>query len=294
MQVKVVQLHVLRSRTAPADAEPPDSPRECAAEPPELAAAAEPPDGADVDGFSDLAAAFEAADGGEAVPAPARRAANRKAWRWVRAPSPAAVIARALEPRGRVDPVRLVERPATPAGAPVPRQRDSAAQFWSIWLAHRDYLRQHSLRLSRGNVADAEDALSEAMLKAAQAFPKTEIRNERAWLLRLVHNACMDRYRNHHRHQRITRDISGEGAQSVPVIAAPGSRTPEDLLLAVELIAGVQRAMGALPRMLAEPLLLYLNDLSDDEIAGNLQVSKEVVRKRRQIARAWLRRHTSS
>ena len=311
MRVKVVHLHVLRSRTSPPDGEFPDSSRGRAAEPPELAApefepapdfaatagdaAAEPHDVGDGDGFSDLAAAFEPPDAaGKAAAAPARRAAHPKTWRWVRPPSPAAVIARALEPRGRpLDPVRLLARHPAPA-APAPRQRDSAAQFWSIWLAHRDYLRQHSLRLSRGNVADAEDALSEAMLKAAQAFAKTEIRNERAWLLRLVHNSCMDRYRNNHRHQRIARDISGEGAESVPVIAARGSRTPEDLLLAIEQIASLQRAMGALPRMLAEPLLLYLNDLSDDEIAGSLQVSKEVVRKRRQIARAWLRRHTSS
>jgi len=263
-------------------------------------AAAAPLESADGNGLSEFAATFERPGGtGEAVPAPARRAAHPQAWRWVRAPSPAAVIARALDPRGRpLNPVRLLARQAAPAAptpaAPAPRQRDSAAQFWSIWLAHRDYLRQHSLRLSRGNVADAEDALSEAMLKAAQAFAKTDIRNERAWLLRLVHNACMDRYRNHHRHQRIARDISGEGAQSVPVIAARGSRTPEDLLLAIEQIASVQRAMGDLPRILAEPLLLYLNDLSDAEIAGNLQVSKEVVRKRRQIARAWLRRQTSS
>ena len=51
--------------------------------------------------------------------------------------------------------------------------------------------------------------------------------------------------------------------------------------------------MGALPSFLAEPLLLYLDDLSDAEIAASLNVTKEVVRKRRQIARALLRRQIS-
>jgi len=180
----------------------------------------------------------------------------------------------------------------------VETQSDTAADaeptFWQIWLAHRDYLRQHSIRLSSGNVADAEDALSEAMLRAAQAFSKSAIRNHRAWLLRLVHNACMDRYRSHHRHKQLAQVMTDEAAQSVPAIAVRRDRTPEDLLSALEQICDLQRAMSSLPPMLAEPLMLYLNDLTDGEIAGNLRVTKEVVRKRRQIARAWLRRHTST
>ena len=40
---------------------------------------------------------------------------------------------------------------------------------------------------------------------------------------------------------------------------------------------------------LAEPLMLYLDEHSDGEIAVRLNVTKEVVRKRRQIARALLR-----
>ena len=171
---------------------------------------------------------------------------------------------------------------------------DTEAAFWQIWLEHRDYLRQHSLRLSSGNVADAEDALSEAMLRAAQAFSRSTIRNHRAWLLRLVHNACMDRYRSNHRHKQLAQVITEEAVQSVPAIAVRRDRTPEDLLAALEQIYDLQRAMSSLPPMLAEPLLLYLNDVTDGEIAGNLRVTKEVVRKRRQIARAWLRRHTST
>lgn len=262
---------------------------------------------------------------------PAAHPPAAKTWRWVRTPSPAAVIARALDPRSPpmrpasrpLDPVevlaRAVERPParrTPGQTTGRREAAAAdvaavaaeaqqavaqaaavtdeAAFWQIWLVHRDYLRQHSLRLSSGNVADAEDALSEAMLRAAQAFSKSEIRNHRAWLLRLVHNACMDRYRSNHRYKQLAQNMNETAVQSAPAIAVRRDRTPEDLLAALEQIYDLQRAMSSLPPMLAEPLLLYLNDLTDGEIAGNLRVTKEVVRKRRQIARAWLRRNTSS
>ena len=320
--VKVVRLHVLRESRLASESEPSefDSTEAAGAvagpEPSETADSPPPP---------------------RRPPPVIQRPAQPKTWRWVRPPSPAALIARSLEPRDRgsparrsarpVDPVQVIARaldsgsrrtPSEPAGEATARPHeaspeaaavaaeaeqvetrseeaapDAEAAFWQIWLAHRDYLRQQSLRLSSGNVADAEDALSEAMLRAAQAFPKSIIRNHRAWLLRLVHNACMDRYRSNHRHKQLAQVITEEAVQAVPAIAARRDRTPEDLLSALEQIHDLQRAMSALPPMLAEPLMLYLNDLSDGEIAGNLRVTKEVVRKRRQIARAWLRRHTS-
>ncbi len=164
------------------------------------------------------------------------------------------------------------------------------ATFWPIWVTHRDYLFRYSLRFSSGNMADAEDAMGEAMLKAVQAFPHAEIRNYRAWLLRLVHNACMDRHRVKERQSRLTSDIAYDDGQSVPAIVPKPNRSPEDLLGTLELIACLQQAMTTLPRLLAEPLLLYLDDFSDADIAASLNVTKEVVRKRRQMARDWLRR----
>lgn len=167
---------------------------------------------------------------------------------------------------------------------------DADATFWPIWLTHRDYLYRYSLRFSSGNTADAEDALGEAMLKAVQAFPHTEIRNHRAWLLRLVHNACMDRYRVKDRQNRLMSDIADDDGQSVPAIVPKPNRSPEELLGAIQMITCLQQAMLTLPRSLAEPLLLYLDDFSDADIAASLNVTKEVVRKRRQMARDWLRR----
>ena len=210
--------------------------------------------------------------------------------RRIRRPSPAAVIAQALDgyPRSsRPDAVAIiahaVERPQ--------RSTTLEPSFWDIWLVHREYLRAHALRFSSGNRSDAEDALSEAMLKAANAFAKTEIHNQRGWLLRLVHNACMDHHRANRRQSRFARDAGDTDAQFTPAIAIQAERSPEELLVAMQQIGGLKLALDALPRFLAEPLMLHLDERSDAEIADNLHVTKEVVRKRRQMARALLRRH---
>jgi DNA-directed RNA polymerase specialized sigma24 family protein len=70
---------------------------------------------------------------------------------------------------------------------------------------------------------------------------------------------------------------------------ADDDRSPEELLAAMGQIGDLQHAIVALPQFLAEPLMLYLDDLSDEEIASKLNVTNEIVRKRRQIARALLR-----
>lgn len=244
-----------------------------------------------------------------------RKTIRRKRRRLVKRSAAAAVLARAIAPpanRIRRDSMRLFAHildltsaaGATTRAAPSAMQAEAVgsdkpqpadaraidAAFWPIWLAHRDYLHRYSLRFSSGNMADAEDAMGEAMLKAALAFPHAEIRNHRAWLLRLVHNACMDRYRVKERQNRLMNDLADDNGQSVPAIVPKPNRSPEDLLGALELITCLHDAMMGLPQSLAEPLLLYLDDLPDADIAASLNVTKEVVRKRRQMARDWLRR----
>jgi RNA polymerase sigma factor (sigma-70 family) len=218
--------------------------------------------------------------------------------------TPADVIAQALDrPRAHQDPAALLAQVLESSRLDVaPRERGPdrgiaereaatvSAAFWSVWLAHRDYLHRFSLRFSSGNPADAEDAMSEAMLKAAQAFARSEIRNHRAWLLRLVHNACMDRHRVAQRQSRLAADVAGDAGDAAPALAPRLDRSPEELLAASQLTVGLQEALAALPRSLAGPLLLYLDGLSDAEIAASLNVSREVVRKRRQMARDLLRR----
>lgn len=203
---------------------------------------------------------------------------------------PGEILARAVAPRGGAaepprDPATVLLRAIAPEAPPIA----AGAAFWSLWLAHRDALRRQSLRFSNGHLADAEDALSEAMLKAAQAYPRLEIRNAPAWLLRLVRNACIDRHRARRRGERVAQNI-GIDAAAVPAAAPQPPRSPEDLLAARQEIRVLKSALGALPPLLAEPLRLHLDERSDSEIAAQLDVTREAVRKRRQLARDWLRR----
>jgi RNA polymerase sigma factor (sigma-70 family) len=232
--------------------------------------------------------------GGEV--ASGEEAAKPKTRQRMKRPSPVTVIARALD--GANARPRLPRNPVSIIAQTIERPPDADAQiceqtFWDIWLAHRDYLRAHALRFSGGNLSDAEDALSDAMLKAANAFAKTAIHNQRGWLLRLVHNACMDHHRSNRRQSRLAKDIGDVDAQSAPAIAIQPERSPEELLVAMQQIGNLKRALSELPKFLSEPLMLHLDDRSDAEIAVDLNVTKEVVRKRRQMARALLRRNAS-
>jgi len=201
--------------------------------------------------------------------------------------TPVEVLARAAE--GRRDG-RLFGAPRTPA-AVIARSLDRPRgldAFWAIWMAHQNALRSRSLRLSGGNQADAEDALSAAMVRAAQAFGRQPVHNPGAWLVRILHNTCMDQHRrNAHRVPIDTDDADlPQPSAAAWVKEAP---SPEEALSQQESDAAWGRAMGALPASLVEPLRLHLDDWSDERIAAHLNISRELVRKRRQLARNRLR-----
>ena len=67
------------------------------------------------------------------------------------------------------------------------------AVFWSEWQEHQDYLYRCCLK-HLGNPTDAQDALSEAMLKAWDKISTTAqpIQNIKAWLVKLTSHHCID------------------------------------------------------------------------------------------------------
>ena len=68
--------------------------------------------------------------------------------------------------------------------------------FWPLWRRHEPYLKRCCLKWM-GNQQDAEDILSEVMLKAQAVLPSRaeQISNLQAWLTRLSQNVCHDLYR---------------------------------------------------------------------------------------------------
>jgi RNA polymerase sigma factor (sigma-70 family) len=199
-----------------------------------------------------------------------------------RSPSPVEVLARAAGGgRGRsVTPAEVIAQSLD--------RRPSLDHFWAVWMAHQTVLRQRSLRLSGGNRADAEDALSAAMVRAAQAFDRQPIQNPGAWLVRILHNTCMDQHRQNASRVPIKTEDDDLPPPSAAAWAA-AEPSPEEVLSQQESDAAWGRAMRALPASLVEPLKLHLDDWSDEQIAAHLNISRELVRKRRQLARKQLR-----
>lgn len=75
------------------------------------------------------------------------------------------------------------------------REQDTGVEaiFWSQWQEHRDYLYRCCLKYL-GNSTDAQDALSEAMLKAWDKIRTTAqpIQNIKAWLVKLTYHHYID------------------------------------------------------------------------------------------------------
>ncbi|WP_372784948.1 RNA polymerase sigma factor [Phenylobacterium sp.] len=244
----------------------------------------------------------EAADG--ALPAPCDTAASpgRSAARQEKRRGPAEVASRRRAAAAPASPAEVLARAAlrgtgrrlggarlSPA-AVIAQALDRPAHlegFWAMWLAHQDVLRHRSFRLSGGNRANAEDALGNAMVRAAQAYLSQQVRNPRAWLLTILHNTCMDEHRRD-ASQTAIEDPAGETASPSPAWAGV-ALSPEEELSQAQMDQAWRRAMGALPGLLSHPLRLHLEGWSDDDIAERLEISREVVRKRRQLAKDRLR-----
>lgn len=231
--------------------------------------------------------------------------------------SPAAVIARSLAPDAtHLSPTDIIARSVenafghfpvpqqqhrpthpthSPFSAPIERTHgidnaDPFNVFWSVWMEHQDYLLKQSVRFMSGNIADAEDALSQAMLKGSQHFNGNEIRNERAWLTRLVHNACMDQHRSRKRQQRLCEESIGDDPEETPTLQPQPQRTPDEALHMNQLFTALENHLKELPVSLLEPLMLrVIEEKSYDEIAACMGLSNCAVRKRIQLARDRLR-----
>lgn len=164
--------------------------------------------------------------------------------------------------------------------------------FWKLWIHYQDYLFHRCRIWMGGNLADAEEALSRAMLKAWKKLPvyAEKITNLKAWLARMVHNLCVDMHRERQR--------SAKGIESIEAIAEredetiPSSpNTPESTILRRELAMYLRRAIDALPLRLRSPFLLrFSQNKSYSDIAKQLATSIANIRKRIQQAREILQK----
>ncbi|HEX5708374.1 MAG TPA: sigma-70 family RNA polymerase sigma factor [Pyrinomonadaceae bacterium] len=167
------------------------------------------------------------------------------------------------------------------------------AAFWKLWEQHRKYLYGVCLRQMGGIHADAEDALSRAMMTAWRRLPNHagkihDQRSLRGWLARLTHNLCVDIHRERKRNGGPLRSLDEFTPENVE--AAGGSaESPEDSLLRREMELYLRLMIARLAPNLRTPFVLrFFHDIPYGEIAAQLNLSSENVRKRIQQARAVL------
>jgi RNA polymerase sigma factor (sigma-70 family) len=173
------------------------------------------------------------------------------------------------------------------------------AAFWKLWEQHCKYLYGVCLKQMGGVHADAEDALSRAMITAWRRLPHHagkihDHMSLRGWLARLTHNLCVDIHRECRRNGGPPKSLEEFTPEKVE--AAGGSaESPEESLLRREMEHYLRLMIARLKPNLRTPFILrFFHDVSYNDIASQLNLSPENVRKRIQQARGILQDRLSA
>jgi RNA polymerase sigma-70 factor (ECF subfamily) len=169
------------------------------------------------------------------------------------------------------------------------------AYFWELWQLELESLYRCCLMRMENNPTLAEDALSQAMLKAREKVQAGagRIANFKAWVRTLTRNHCTDMLRSLGREAKRTESIEAlpclvdEVLDSQDEEIDPAAkRRDRDKILG--------GAIDELPPRLREPIRLhYYQEKSCREIAELLGISSDNVRKRMSDARAILKEKLS-
>lgn len=172
------------------------------------------------------------------------------------------------------------------------RLQSDGIDFWKLWVQYQDYLYQRCLSWMKGNSTDAEELLSRASIKAWEKWQDyaEKVNNPKAWLTQLTHNLCMDIHRERSREARFIDSIEeiAIAEDKYVDISIPSS---ELAVIDRQRNSYLRRAINTLPAKVRIPFILrYQQEISYSEIAQQLALSCEKVRKRVQQARTILKK----
>ncbi len=138
-----------------------------------------------------------------------------------------------------------------------------------------------------GDAAAADDAAQEAFIAAYKALAKFRGGSFRAWLLRIVSNACYDEMRRHKRHPVASWDDFGDMDDEANPHLTDDGPLPEQTVQQYELRAMLERTLAKLPEEQRMTLLLIDQfGFSYQEVAETMRVRLGTVKSR--LARARL------
>lgn len=160
----------------------------------------------------------------------------------------------------------------------MPAQAQAAHERWERMWGHREQLLKVARRRSMSQ-EDAEDAVHEAMLRAAE---RPDLDDERlgAWLTTVTMRLCVDRYRQVHREAEV---------RTSPTLVAPGPVPVEEAVCDRAEARWLAVRSGELPARQAEALRLKSLDLDVGQVALHMGLSYRTVESLLARARRTLR-----
>ncbi|WP_373921855.1 sigma-70 family RNA polymerase sigma factor [Streptomyces sp. T12] len=155
---------------------------------------------------------------------------------------------------------------------------DASDERWQRMWSHREQLLKVARRRSM-SAEDAEDAVHEAMLRAAE---RPELDDERlaAWLTTVTMRLCVDRYRQVNREAEV---------RTSPTLIAPGPVPVEEAVCDRAEAKWLAVRSGELPERQAEALRLKSEDLDVGQVAVRMGLSYRTVESLLARARRTLR-----
>ncbi|WP_338778095.1 sigma-70 family RNA polymerase sigma factor [Streptomyces sp. DG1A-41] len=162
--------------------------------------------------------------------------------------------------------------------AETPAERCAADDRWRRMWSHREHLLKVARRRSM-SAEDAEDAVHEAMLRAAE---RPDLDDERlaAWLTTVTMRLCVDRYRQVNREAEV---------RTSPTLIAPGPVPVEEVVCDRAEAKWLAVRSGELPARQAEALRLKSEDLDVGQVAVRMGLSYRTVESLLARARRTLR-----
>ncbi|MBO9308663.1 MAG: sigma-70 family RNA polymerase sigma factor [Chloroflexi bacterium] len=185
------------------------------------------------------------------------------------------------DPQAQSDDLTLVAR----------ARRGEVQAFNDLVLRYQSAMYNLAFRLL--DDADlAADATQDAFIAAFQRLPQFRGSNFRAWLARIVTNACYDALRRRRRAPLSLEELSAERAEgnAQPALVSDSDESPEQLAMRRALSEAIQDCLNQLP--LSFRTVAILSDVqgySYDEIALALNLSLGTVKSRLSRARQKLR-----
>ncbi len=168
-------------------------------------------------------------------------------------------------------------------------QGGSLESFNCLVLVYQDTVYNQAYRLM-GDPDSAADAVQEAFISAFRSLGSYRGGSFRAWLIRIVTNACYDEIRRRKRRPSTSLeplDDSGEEIESPHWMADP-SESPEESVERVELARAIRRCLSDLPDEFRSVLVMIdMQGLDYSEAAQAIGTPLGTIKSR--LARARLR-----